>query len=40
MEKNKYVIGLSNIDNIADDVVKLFYEPAVISSVCTCTKVR
>ena len=40
MEKNKYVIGLSNIDNIADEVVKLFYEPAVISSVCTCTKVR
>ena len=34
MEKNRYVIGLSNIDNIADEVVKLFCQPPVSGSVC------
>ena len=35
MEKDRYVIGLSNIDNIADEVVKLFLIPTAISSfVC------
>lgn len=34
MEKDRYVIGLSNIDDIADEIVKLFIIPPVISSVC------
>lgn len=34
MEKDRYVIGLSNIDNIAEEIVKLFLIPPVIKSVC------
>jgi|LakMenEpi03Aug12_release.lakeMendotaPanAssembly.Ray.scaffolds.fasta_scaffold4728676_1 hypothetical protein len=34
MEKDRYVIGLSNIDDIAEEVVKLFLIPPVIKSVC------
>ena len=34
MEKDRYVIGLSNIDEIAEEVVKLFLIPPVIKSVC------
>ena len=40
MEKDRYVIGLSNIDDIADKVVKLFLIPPVISSVCSCDNVH
>lgn len=34
MEKDRYVIGLTNIDDIAEEVVKLFLIPPVIKSVC------
>jgi hypothetical protein len=40
MEKDRYVIGLSNIDDIAEKVVKLFLIPPVISSVCSCDNVH
>ncbi len=36
MEKDRYVIGTQNIANIAEEVVKLFYQPAVSSQVCQC----
>lgn len=34
MEKDRYVIGLSNIDNIAEEIIKLFLIPTVIKSIC------
>jgi len=33
MEKDRYVIGLSNIDDIAEKVVKLFLIPPVIGQL-------
>ena len=34
MEKDRYVIGLSNLDEIAEEVVKLFLIAPVIKSAC------